>query len=1104
MISLKLCLKHLEHEKLNMPINRFLCFVLLTAFCFAVAADEPTYQVLFDGKTLNGWEGRPSLWSVQDGTIVGKTTADAPIKGNTFLVWQGHDVGDFEFICSVRFDAVNSGVQYRSKYVNEAAFSLAGYQADLHPKPDYLGMMYGERTGLGIIATGGQRVELSDGGKKKVTGKLPPIPPTATDQWNELRIVAVGNRMIHQINGMTTVDVVDNRTDAPRTGLLGLQLHQGKPMKAEFKNLRMRPLNALEGMNAISNLFPSVSSKQVDPKVTAENDSADIHAPDGFVVERIYTTKKGQGSWVSLATDPQGRLYACDQGKAGLYRITLPSGDASPVGEVAAEEVSVEKVSVGNLEKVSAAQGLFWAFDSLWCHVNGGNLLRLSDVDGDDTLDTMETIPGTRGGGEHGNHAVMQTGDGKALYMVGGNAAPLAKHVASTVPTWYEGQLLPRMWDSRGHARDRMAPGGWVTRLNPETYEQTVLSIGYRNEYDIALNRKGDLFAYDADMEWDIGLPWYRPTRICQVVSGSDYGWRSGSGKWPPYYEDTLPPVVEIGPGSPTGLVSGQGAHFPTKYQDAFFALDWTFGTMYAIHVVPNGAGYRGEVEPFLYSTPLPLTDAVVHQDGNMYFTVGGRGMASGLFRVRYVGDSSCEAPPETDKIVSDAVKQRRVLEAFHAVEDSAAIETAWPVLSSEDRFLRHAARIAVESQPVKSWAARVITEPNSQARITASVALARMGSSEHLPSLLQGLLSLDLKSLDDAKLLGLLRAYALAFDKLDSPSDEQRAAVLAQLRPLMPHSNLDVTTELVRVLAYLRDETLAPKVLALIEQRSPPELPAWSELAKRNAFYGQAIQGMLKAHPPTREILYAYMLRNLREGWTLDSRRSYFNFLNEAAKASGGASYAGYLTRIRDESLASCNDTERKALEDITGEDFNPVPDFPIVDPVGPGQQWTVPQAMAASRGKKTDFSRGRSLFFSGKCASCHRLAGLGGAIGPDLTSVRNKFNDKYLVEAIVHPSKDISDQYGSSKVLTEDGQLLVGLVIEQSNGDLTVYPVDENAKAIKVEADAVESMEASKVSQMPAGLIDRFNAQEVRDLVAYIMSGGNPNHQRYGGKDR
>ena len=138
--------------------------------------------------------------------------------------------------------------------------------------------------------------------------------------------------------------------------------------------------------------------------------------------------------------------------------------------------------------------------------------------------------------------------------------------------------------------------------------------------------------------------------------------------------------------------------------------------------------------------------------------------------------------------------------------------------------------------------------------------------------------------------------------------------------------------------------------------------------------------------------------------------------------------------------------------------------------------------------------------MFFGAKCAACHRLAGLGGAIGPDLTSIPNKFDERYLVEAIVHPSKDISDQYGSSRVLTDDGQVLIGLVVEKEDGDLTVYPIDENAKAVDIDADSVELIEASKVSQMPENLLDRVSAEEVRDLLTYLMTAGNPNDKRWG----
>lgn len=127
------------------------------------------------------------------------------------------------------------------------------------------------------------------------------------------------------------------------------------------------------------------------------------------------------------------------------------------------------------------------------------------------------------------------------------------------------------------------------------------------------------MFTYDADMEWDINTPWYRPTRINHVISGAEFGWRNGSAKWPEYYSDSFGAVVNVGPGSPTGVTFGTGAKFPTKYQKAFFACDWSFGTLYAIHLTPNGSSYTGEVEEFIGGQPFPLTDICISKkDGAM------------------------------------------------------------------------------------------------------------------------------------------------------------------------------------------------------------------------------------------------------------------------------------------------------------------------------------------------------------------------------------------------------------------------------------------------------------------------------------------------------
>ena len=815
-------------------------------------------------------------------------------------------------------------------------------------------------------------------------------------------------------------------------------------------------------------------------------DSANISAPEGFVVEPVYTVPKEQGSWVSMTTDPQGRIYASDQGGAGLYRMTIKK-DAPPI---------VEKVSVNSLGKLSGAQGMLWAFDSLWFHRNGGHLYRLTDTDGDDKLDSMTEIPSTTGGGEHGNHAVILTEDKKGIFVDSGNHSKLAAHTASRVQSWAEDLLLPRMPDSNGHANGIMAPGGWVTRLDPATNEQVVHAIGFRNQYDIALNQSGDLFTYDADMEWDLGSPWYRPTRICHVVSGADFGWRHGSGKWPAYYEDSLPSVVDIGPGSPTGVVSGAGLKFPTRYQSGLFALDWTFGTIYSIDLKSEGAGYTGAADPFVFSSPLPVTDAVVGHDGALYFSVGGRGAQAAVFRVRYVGEESCDPPAKP--VLAESQLRRRALEKYHGVTNAKAVDDAWPELSSEDRFLRHAARVAIESQPVEQWADRALAESNPQARITGTVALARMGNSTYQQALFDSLTSLDPVSLSDSQLLGLLRAYSLGMIRLGDLTKNQRETLTKELDPLFPHTSPDVNTELIRVLVFLRSKTVAKKAMELIKNRKSPETPEWSELISRNRRYGGSIERMLNNHPPTREIGYAFMLRNLGEGWSLDSRRVYFEFLNAAAKTAGGNSFAKYLTRIRDEALATCTNDEREALESITGEDFNPVPDFEYAAPIGPGKQWTV-EMVAKQVKNKSDFERGRSLFFGAGCAQCHRIRGLGGSVGPDLTSVPNKFDRNYVIETIIHPSRNISDQYSSSMVVLADGRLIEGIVTEQDGGKVAIYPGKVGADPIVVAKDEIDEIRPSKVSQMPENLLDKLNPQEVNDLIGYLMAGGDAGHRQF-----
>ena len=220
-------------------------------------AQEAGFTSLFDGRTLAGWDGNPNLWSVRDGAITGQTTPEHPANGNTFLIWTNGLLGDFELRFSYKIVANNpdgfgnSGVQYRSKIINKEKWGVGGYQADFEAGTTYSGILYDEggvAGGRGIMAERGQKVVWSADGKKQVTGGTGKTSQELQaairkDDWNDYVVIADGNHLVHKINGNVTVDVTDD-DPAKRLseGVLALQLHAGKPMTVQFKNITLKKL----------------------------------------------------------------------------------------------------------------------------------------------------------------------------------------------------------------------------------------------------------------------------------------------------------------------------------------------------------------------------------------------------------------------------------------------------------------------------------------------------------------------------------------------------------------------------------------------------------------------------------------------------------------------------------------------------------------------------------------------------------------------------------------------------------------------------------------------------------------------------------------------
>lgn len=211
---------------------------------------EEAFMSIFDGKSLEGWDGNPKFWSVKDGAITGTTTKENPTIGNTFIIWRGDDVSDFELRLQFKIVGGNSGIQYRSE--DKGNWVVGGYQADFEAGSTYSGILYEER-GRGILAQRGQVTEIHPGDKPKINvianiGDTKVINEVIKkEDWNDYKIIANGNQFMHIINDRMTCQVIDHdEAKGAKSGVLALQLHAGPPMTVQFKDIRIRPLEGID------------------------------------------------------------------------------------------------------------------------------------------------------------------------------------------------------------------------------------------------------------------------------------------------------------------------------------------------------------------------------------------------------------------------------------------------------------------------------------------------------------------------------------------------------------------------------------------------------------------------------------------------------------------------------------------------------------------------------------------------------------------------------------------------------------------------------------------------------------------------------------------
>lgn len=831
--------------------------------------------------------------------------------------------------------------------------------------------------------------------------------------------------------------------------------------------------------------------------VNIENAEEVLDTLPGYKIEHVLSADaKKNGSWICLAKDPKGRLLLGGQSGQPITRVTLKDGKC----------VKQEILTI----PVSETMGMLFIGDALYVSGNGPQgfaLYRCKDTKGDDSFDNVEFLREWQGGsGEHGSHGLV-LGPDNMLYAVCGNFTGLPKDLVASSPhrNYGDDLALNRMEDGNGFGAGAKPPGGYVARMDLDGKNVEMFSAGERNTYDIGFNADGELFGFDSDMEWDWGSPWYRPTHVFHSVRGGDNGFREGSAKWPEHYPDSLPQTTTIGIGCPTGVVFGTGAKFPVKYQKAFYICDWTYGRLMAVHLTPNGASYTGNFENFVApkslhgnsaKTPLNLTDVVIGEDGSLYFTIGGRGTQASLFRVTYTGNeiaTPLAAIALQDKASLDARSLRQRLEALNFMPDSAAVEFAWPHLNSPDRYIRYAARLAIERNPVAQWQNKALAEKQPRAAFTALLALARLGSADVQPAILKSVTLIPFSGLTEEESLNKLRVIEVAIARHGVPSAEVAKQVSADLDSLYPAKSDSVNRELCQILLALNAPNAVEKTVALLQSASTQE----------------------------EQVAYAVHLRNIKEGWNVELRKNYLSWWNGGRSTkhpaqvmkwfeeagipfNNGASFSNFMAHAHEEAKFAMSPEDIIALNDVLA-DYSKLQSQKTQIAPGPlrelVKEWKTAdlQPLLEKVSKGRNFSKGKEIFSQAQCIACHRYGDLGGAIGPDLTAVATRFKRQDILEASTEPSKVLSEQYANTAIETSDGRVVIGRIAEETPDKVVVRPNPLEPGTVTLRKSDIESRKLSHISPMPAGLLNTFSETEILDLLAYLESLGNSQHPNF-----
>jgi putative heme-binding domain-containing protein len=431
----------------------------------------------------------------------------------------------------------------------------------------------------------------------------------------------------------------------------------------------------------------------------------------------------------------------------------------------------------------------------------------------------------------------------------------------------------------------------------------------------------------------------------------------------------------------------------------------------------------------------------------------------------------------------------------------------AWPYLKHPDRFIRYAARMALEHQPVAEWKDKALSEKDPIAATQALIGLIRQSKPEFKAGIYTALLAIDYKALTESQTLDVLRAYELAMLRLGMPDASMSSKIIAKFDAKYPSNRMNMDRALSRLLIPLEAPKVIERTLKIMETKDTASATAYrvesatssADLIMRNPQYGTDIAKMLEKIPPAQQTYMATMLSAAKNNWTPELHERYFKWFKNSFQFSGGRSYVGFIDRARKLALKNVAENKRAYYDKLGGADLlsaNGNDVMNVDSPKGPGKQWKLEEAVALFDAPLTDrdFKNGKSMYAATTCIRCHAIGSEGGGnVGPDLTNLGTRFSKKDMLEAIINPNKTVSDQYAATQFMLRNGTSVIGRL---TNQDKMAYYVSQNPYAPdqveKILKKNVISLKYSPVSSMLPGLINSLNAEELKDLMAYLMAGG------------